>query len=70
VLPVAHRAVPLGAGNFTYTVFTLDAGLLARNQYLEGPATSHIGTGFLLISLCLKANSKLPLHASHVALLT
>jgi len=27
-------------------VFTLDAGLLARSQYLEGPATDHLDTGF------------------------
>ena len=27
-------------------VFTLDAGLLARSQYSEGPATGHLGTGF------------------------
>ena len=27
-------------------VFTLDAGLLARSQYWEGPATGHLGTGF------------------------
>jgi len=27
-------------------VFTLDAGLLARSQYLEGPATGHFDTGF------------------------
>ena len=27
-------------------VFTLDAGLLARNQYSEGPATGHVDTGF------------------------
>ena len=26
--------------------FTLDAGLLARSQYSEGPATSHLNTGF------------------------
>ena len=25
---------------------TLDAGLLARSQYPEGPATSHLDTGF------------------------
>ena len=25
---------------------TLAAGLLARSQYPEGPATSHLGTGF------------------------
>ena len=28
-------------------VFTLDAGLLARSQYSEGPATGHLDTGFL-----------------------
>jgi len=28
-------------------VLTLDAGLLARSQYPEGPATGHLGTGFL-----------------------
>jgi len=27
-------------------VLTLDAGLLARSQYLEGPATGHFVTGF------------------------
>ena len=27
-------------------VFTLDVGLLARSQYSEGPATSHLDTGF------------------------
>ena len=27
-------------------VFTLDAGLLARSQYSEGPATGHLNTGF------------------------
>ena len=26
-------------------VFTLDAGLLARSQYSEGPATGHLDTG-------------------------
>jgi hypothetical protein len=26
-------------------VFPLDAGLLARGQYLEGPATGHLDTG-------------------------
>ena len=26
--------------------FTLDAGLLARSQYSEGPATRHLDTGF------------------------
>jgi len=27
-------------------VFTLDAGLLARSQFSEGPATGHLDTGF------------------------
>jgi len=27
-------------------VFTLDAGLLARSQYSEGPPTGHLDTGF------------------------
>jgi len=27
-------------------VFTLEAGLLARSQYSEGPATGHLDTGF------------------------
>ena len=27
-------------------VFTLDAGLLARSQYSEVPATAHLDTGF------------------------
>ena len=27
-------------------VFTLDAGLLARSQYSEGPATGHLDTSF------------------------
>ena len=27
-------------------VFTLGAGLLARSQYSEGPATGHLDTGF------------------------
>jgi len=26
--------------------FTLDAGLLARSQYSEGPVTGHLNTGF------------------------
>ena len=26
--------------------FTLDAGLLARSQYSEGPATGHLDPGF------------------------
>ena len=29
-----------------YFFFTLDAGLLARSQYSEGPVTGHVDTGF------------------------
>jgi len=29
-----------------FAVFTLDAGLLARSQYSEGPATVHLDTRF------------------------
>ena len=32
--------------NVCIAVFTLDAGLLARSQYSEGPATGHLDTGF------------------------
>ena len=31
---------------FTAVLHTLVAGMLARSQYSEGPATGHIGTGF------------------------
>ena len=58
-------------------VFTLDAGLLARTQYSEGPATGHLDTGFSRFPCAYKQmltdgsqRSKLPLHASHVALQT
>ena len=34
-------------------VFTLDAGLLARSQYSEGPATGHLDTGVFSVFLCL-----------------
>jgi len=54
---------------------TLDAGLLARCQCSEGPATGHLDADFLSWFPCVfKANaemgpkSKLPLHASHVSL--
>ena len=30
----------------TTALRTLVAGLLARSQYLEGPVTGHLGTGF------------------------
>ena len=57
-------------------VFTLDAGLLAISQYSEGPATGHLDTGFSRFPCVYKQvlrwsqDSKLPLHASHVALPT
>jgi hypothetical protein len=35
-------------------VFTLDARLLARSQYSEGPATSHLDTGFSWFSCVYK----------------
>ena len=54
-------------------VLTLDARLLARSQYPEGPVAGHLDTGFSWFP-CLQANaemvSKLLLHASHVALPT
>jgi len=31
---------------FIVIICTLDAGLLARSQYSEGPATGHLDTGF------------------------
>ena len=31
------------------TGFTLDAELLARSKYSEGPATGHLDTGFFLV---------------------
>jgi len=40
-------------------VFTLDAGLLARSQYSEGPATGHLDKGFSWFFLCLKANAEM-----------
>jgi hypothetical protein len=63
-------------------VLTLDAGLLARSQYPEGPATGHLDTGFSWFKRMLRrfpsfqvattrlSCSKLLLHASHVALPT
>jgi len=31
---------------FIAVLRTLDAGMLARSQYPEGPAIGHLGTGF------------------------
>ena len=41
LLPYLYLLYCVGIGFF----FTLDAGLLARSQYSEGPATGHLGTG-------------------------
>ena len=57
-------------------IYALVASLLARSQYPEGPATGHLGTYFLgfpvSISECSDGSqdSKLLLHASHLALPT
>ena len=55
-------------------ILTLDAGLLTRSQYPEGPATStQVFLGFpVSTSECSDGSqiSKLLLHASHVALPT
>jgi len=41
------------------SVLTLDAGLPARIQYPEGPATGHLDVGFFLVSLFLETNAEL-----------
>jgi len=41
---------------------TLVAGLLARSQYPEGPATGHLGTDFFFSPLCLKAKAEMVLR--------
>ena len=65
--------------NMCIAVLTLDAGLLARSQYPEVPATGHLDTGFFFffsfpvsISECSDGSqvSKLLLHVSPVALPT
>jgi len=40
-------------------VFILDAGLLARSQYSEGPGDRPPRHRFFLVSLCLKANAEM-----------
>ena len=40
-------------------ILTLDAGLLARSQYPEGPATGHLDTGVSWFPLCLQANAEM-----------
>jgi len=39
--------------------FNLDAGLLARSQYSEGPATGDFDTGFSWFPCAFKANAKM-----------
>jgi hypothetical protein len=57
-------------------VFPLDAELLARGQYSEGPAPGHLDTGFSWFPRVFKQTLRrfptlqLPLDASHVALPT
>ena len=46
VLCVLSSYVYLLYSTICIAVFTLDAGLLARSQYSEGPATGHLDTGF------------------------
>ena len=45
----------------------LFAGLMARREHPEGPATGHLDTGFLGFPQCSRS-LVLPMHASHVAL--
>ena len=45
--------------NVCIAVLTLEAGLLARSQYPESPATGHLDTGFFLVSLRLQANAEM-----------
>jgi hypothetical protein len=43
-------------GNNQFNEFrsnNLVAGLLARSQYPEGPATGHLGTGFLVFPVSI-----------------
>ena len=39
--------------------FSLDAGLLARSQYSEGPETGRLDTGFSWFPCCLRANAEM-----------
>jgi hypothetical protein len=52
-------------------VFTLDAGLLARSQYSEGPATGHLDTGFSWFHCVYKQNAEMVSYIwSHVLILS
>ena len=54
-----HWAFSLFTDYVCIDILTLDAGLLARSQHPEGPATGHLDTGFCLVSLCLQANAEM-----------
>ena len=41
-----HPVTTIHHAIYTILIHTLDAGLLARSQYPEGPATGHLDTGF------------------------
>ena len=49
-------------------VFTLDAELLARSQYSEGPVTGHLDTGFSWF-LCVYAEMVPKIPSCHYMLL-
>jgi len=40
------QSVIMPGKEMLFFFFTIDAGLLARSQYSEGPATGHLDTGF------------------------
>ena len=45
--PLPHTLFDIDSVLYFRLLFiTLDAGLLARSQYSEGPATGHLDTGF------------------------
>jgi hypothetical protein len=66
--------IKLSDTNFSLCRFTLDAGLVARIQYPEGPATGHIDTVFSCFPCVYKRMLRwFPSSkslGSHVALLT
>ena len=53
VLPVLFSSYVYLLYYVCIAVFTVDAELLARSQYSEGPATGHLDTGFSWFLFCL-----------------